>query len=324
MVIRMSYYLISVSNKENLNLCVKYSMAGFTNSLAGFWTYQEIDVGDYISFLYGARVHNLYRVMRKEAYRDAENLPPWKPITFRSGRTYSFPFRLYLKQERALNEPMVREEFSYVAENLLLRGGYRKTHFQGDTITFYNVSSMGEVFNGKTEELKIEGETFIPRIFFNKGKNTPPERFHFSELILQSLLKKYIMRGGVLKKILEIFSLKGEVKDFEVLGEKALPEGHVDILIKRKHPNAFSERVVIEVKTGKAGPSDRLQLEGYLRELGNECRGGILIGKNFSKKLFSDSLKKIVLMRYYFEDISLDGEYSFEELLKSIRLEVIR
>ncbi len=43
---------------------------------------------------------------------------------------------------------MVRQEFSYVAENLLLRGGYLKTHFQADTITLYNVSEMGTPFTG--------------------------------------------------------------------------------------------------------------------------------------------------------------------------------
>ena len=65
------------------------------------------------------------------AYKNAENLPPWPPVTFRmSGNTYYFPFRLYLKQERTLDEPMIRPEFAYVAENLLLRGGYRKTHFK--------------------------------------------------------------------------------------------------------------------------------------------------------------------------------------------------
>ncbi|WP_448377992.1 hypothetical protein [Fervidobacterium sp.] len=92
------YYLISVSNKENLDLCIKYNLAGFPSSRNGLWTFLDINVGDYVSFLYGTRVKNLYRVMRKIAYKNAESLPPWESITFReSGNTYTFPYRLELK-----------------------------------------------------------------------------------------------------------------------------------------------------------------------------------------------------------------------------------
>ncbi len=124
------YFLISVSNRENLDLCIKHAIAGFTNSINGLWTFLDIDEGDYVSFLYGTRVKNLYQVVRKIAYRNAKELPPWPHITFRSGKTYYFPFRLILKQERELDEPMVRPEFSYIAENLLLRGDTEKRTFK--------------------------------------------------------------------------------------------------------------------------------------------------------------------------------------------------
>lgn len=126
----MAYFLTSVSNKTNLDSCLKYALAGFTNSINGLWTFVEIQEGDFISFLYGARIFNLYKVVGKEAVKDADVLPPWPSVTFRmSGKTYYFPFRLRLKPIREFIEPMVRPEFAYVAENLLLRGGYRKTHF---------------------------------------------------------------------------------------------------------------------------------------------------------------------------------------------------
>jgi len=51
-----NYFLISVSNRQNLDLCLKYSLAGFTSSINGFWTFVDIKEGDYVSFLYGARV----------------------------------------------------------------------------------------------------------------------------------------------------------------------------------------------------------------------------------------------------------------------------
>jgi len=103
------YFLVSLSNRENLELCMKHNLAGFTSSINGLWTFFDIDVGDHISFLYGARVRNLYKVVGKAAYRNAEKLPPWPSITFRSGKTYYFPFRLFLKPEREFDEPMVRQ-----------------------------------------------------------------------------------------------------------------------------------------------------------------------------------------------------------------------
>jgi hypothetical protein len=71
-----SYFLLSLSNRTNLDLCLKHSLAGFTNSANGFWTYLEIDEGDFVSFLHGARAWNLYQVRSKVALRNAAHLPP--------------------------------------------------------------------------------------------------------------------------------------------------------------------------------------------------------------------------------------------------------
>jgi hypothetical protein len=96
---RKQSYLISVSNRENLELCEKYALAGFTNSRSGVWTFEEVEVGDFISFLYGAKAHNLYKVKEKVALLDADKAPPWKPITFSlSKRTYFFPFQEFIIQ----------------------------------------------------------------------------------------------------------------------------------------------------------------------------------------------------------------------------------
>jgi len=314
------YFLISLSNRENLELCIKYGLAGFTNSINGLWTFFDIDVGDYVSFLYGARVRNLYKVTKKVAYKNAENLPPWPPITFRSKRTYYFPFRLFLKQEREFNEPMVRPEFSYVAENLLLRGGYRKTHFQADTITFYNVSEMGTVFNGETKHLELNAETFEPKIVFRRENQRIPEKFYFRELILQSLVRKKI-QDSILKDALDFFGVDNNPDEFEVLGEKALPEGYVDIFIKLRHPRGMNKYLPVEVKTGKAQRKDIEQLTGYISEFSNETVGGILIARDFSKSVFNNP--KILPVRYYFNDLDKSAEYSYEELLRMLTLEVI-
>jgi len=321
----MSYFLISVSNKTNLDLCIKYALAGFTNSINGLWTFLEIEEGDYISFLYGARVVNLYKVIKKIAYKNADQLPPWPSVTFSmSGKTYYFPFRLYLKQERTLNEPMVRPEFAYVAENLLLRGGYRKTHFQADAITFHSVSSMGEVFNGQNDELKeIYEDSFTPKIVFERKRQIIPEKFYFQELLLQSLIRKYLSSTHHLKQILEHFKIPENPNNFEVLGEKALPEGHIDIFIKTKHPNAYSHKIVVEVKTGKIKVSDINQIKGYIKELGPECTGGVIIGKDFPKRICESRPSSIVALKYKFENLDRSREYFYKDLAKLLSLGAI-
>lgn len=318
-----NYYLISVSNRINLNLCIEYCMAGFTNSINGLWTFLDINEGDYISFLYGARVKNLYKVVKKVAYKGAESLPPWPPVTFKmSGKTYYFPFRLYLKQERIFDEPMIRREFAYVAENLLLRGGYRKTHFQGDLLTFYSVSNMGDAFHGECKSLGLNAEIFTPKIVFKKDKQNIPEKFYFHELILQALIRKKI-QNTIMNSILDYFNLNNKPEDFEILSEKALPEGFVDIFIKLKHPQASNIYFLVEIKRGVAKKNDISQLRGYISEIGDECKGGILIAKEFPRGFLRDMPNNMLAVRYSFEDIDLDEEYTYEELLNMLNLEVI-
>lgn len=288
----MAYFLISVSNRTNLDLCIKHALAGFTNSINGLWTFVEIQEGDFVSFLYGARVFNLYKVLRKVALKNADTLPPWLPVTFRmSGKTYYFPFRLYLSPIREFTEPMVRPEFAYVAENLLLRGGYRKTHFQGDQTTLQALSQMGDLYNGAVACLSMnDSETFTPMLTWNRELISPPELFYFQELILQSLIRRWLSRDSNLQALLDCAGLNSlQAKDFEVLGEKALPEGHIDILIKDRIPTGYSRKIILEVKTGAATPRDVAQLRNYMNELGQECVAGMLVCRAFSRKVRSEA-----------------------------------
>jgi hypothetical protein len=85
----MSYFLIAVSTKQNLDLCIRYSLAGFTDSISGAWTFLDIQEGDFVSFLYGARVFNLYQVIKKEALAHAETLPPWPLLSLRKRGLYT-------------------------------------------------------------------------------------------------------------------------------------------------------------------------------------------------------------------------------------------
>jgi len=323
----MAYFLVSVSSRTYLNLCTRYGLAGFTSSINGLWTFVEIQEGDYVSFLYGARVFNLYKVMKKEALREADKLPPWPSITFKmSGKTYYFPFRLYLEPVRHLSEPMVRPEFAYVAENLLLRGGYRKTHFQADQITLYAVSQMGELSNHLTEVLNLSNcETFQPKLTWNKNLESLPEVFYFQELILQSIIRHYLADVHKLQDFflkIGLNNLRGS--DFEALGEKALPEGHVDIFIKDTQPIGISRKIIVEVKTPAASIEDIIQLKDYMRELGAECMAAALIAKKYSKKVLQKARDEGILpLIYFFEGIDTQGMYFFKDLKRNLHLEVI-
>lgn len=186
-----NYYLIAVSTKKNLDLCIEYGLAGFTNSKSGAWAFIDIREGDFISFLYGAKAYNLYKVTKKTALENAETLPPWTNITFKtSGKTYYFPFRLELELIREFTESIVRYEFAYIAENLLLRGGYAKTHFQADQTTLQNISTMGKKFEGRTKRLESGNvKEFNVKFSFDKNEVSIPQIYKIEELFLQSIIK---------------------------------------------------------------------------------------------------------------------------------------
>ena len=315
----MEYFLISVSNRANLDLCIKYALAGFTNSINGLWTFCEIEKEDFVSFLYGAKVFNLYRVKGKEAIRNADHLPPWPSITFKmSGRTYFFPFRLVLEPVRRFEEPMVRPQFAYVAENLLLRGGYRRTHFQADQTTLQSVSEMGCLYDQDIERLDLNrAATFVPRFTWDETRVSNPEIFKFQEFIVQTLSRHFLSDRTNLQSVFASIGMNGFVPTaFEALGEKALPEGHVDILVKESTPKGLSRKIVVEVKSGSARTRDVDQLSSYMDEIGKECLAGLLVASKFSKRtLLSASIRRIQPFAYGFGNIDRTGVYSFEALL---------
>ncbi len=323
----MAYFLVSVSNRENLELCIKYALAGFTNSINGLWTYADIQVGDYISFLYGAKVFNLYKVIQKIAIKNAHEIGPWKPVTFKmSGKTYYFTFRFLLKPVREFMEPMVRAEFAYVAENLLLRGGYRKTHFQADQTTLQAISQMGEIYSKSVDIFENSTvENFEPLLTFNRSLVSTPEVFYFQECILQSLIRQKLSNYGYLQKILNSCGLQDlQANALEVLGEKAFPEGHVDILIKDSFPVGISRKIVIEVKLNSAKVKDVDQLENYMKEIGEECIVGFLIAKSFSRKIIQIcGEKKIKCFCYSFRDIHQDEKFSLSKIEQKLDLSYI-
>lgn len=326
---RKAYYLISVSNRENLDLCIKYALAGFMNNRSGVWTFVEVKEGDFVSFLYGAKAYNLYKVSKKEAIKDAESIPPWQLITFQqSGRTYYFPFRLHLQPIRKFVEPLVRAEFAYVAENLLLRGGYRRTHFQTDQTTLQAVSQMGDLYEEYVSPLELGNyQTFTPHFTKNRDAISIPEVFQFHEFILQSLVRQYLCDNKNLTRFLsEVGITQASAEIFEVLGEKAFPEGHVDILVKEATPIGVTRKIIIEVKTGAATRQDLNQLKTYTEEIGDECIAAILIARDFSPSIIKMAKdKQIELSSYILKRLSDPvASHTFEDLLQDLILKTVQ
>ena len=323
---RPSYFFISVSNKQNLELCIKYAHAGFMNNISGAWTFTEIKEGDYISFLYGARAYNLYTVERKAAIKDASECPPWQPITFQqSGRTYYFPFRLFLNPIREFNEPLVRNEFAFVAENLLLRGGYRRTHFQADQTILQFVSQIDGLWEKPISTLDLTGfNSFIPSFSKNRERINIPEVLPFHEYILQALVKDYLKNDRYLGEVLRAIGITDKTsQSFEILGEKALPQGHVDILIKEANPSGITCKIIIEIKSSPAMKKDIDQLNNYVIEVGAECAGSILIAKDFSNNVSTMAKdKKIKLLKYNLPELSSNA-LIYTELLKEFTLDIL-
>jgi hypothetical protein len=323
--VKPSYFLIAVSTQENLELCIKHGLAGFPSGESGVWTYSEIVEGDFISFLYGAKAHNLYKVAKREAIANAENLPPWKILEFRtSGKRYSFPFRLKLDPVRVFSESLVRAEFSYVAENLLLRGGYSKSHFQADQTTLQSVSQMGKLAEAPVVQLDLpDHKTFVPRFTKGKGFLNPPEVMRFKEPILQSAIRQHLMLEDNLKKLLLALEMSQVVAvDLEILGEKALPQGHVDILMKQRVPLGSALQIPIEVKTKGAKEKDLYQLRAYMDELAGECATGILLAADFGKKVLAKAADIGVQLVRYSLNADLKMTPTFEEICQGLSLTV--
>lgn len=319
-----SYFLVSVSTRENLELCVNYALAGFPSSESGAWTFCEIQQGDYVSFLYGARTHNLYRVVRKEAIVEAERLPPWKALTFaETGRTYFFPFRLHLQPIRTFVEPIARSEFFYVAENLLLRGGYRRTHFQADQTTLQNVSEMGTLAEDSRAALQLpKYTTFVPCFTQNRELVRLPQVCRFRETILQSAIRRYLASEQNLRNLFSRLGFVGVgANELEVLGEKALTQGHIDLLLKQRVPLGSSIKIPIEVKTKRGQSKDLAQLQGYMDELRGECPIGLLVAADFARREAAiTSRNQIKLIRYRLS-VDLKLSPTFEEICRGLTLE---
>jgi len=310
------YFFLAVSNRKNLDLCMRWLTAGVPDTINGAWAFCDIKVGDFVTFLYAAKAYRLYKVVEKFAVKNPSSVPPyWEPLVFKeSGKKCYFPFRLKLSPIRDFVEPLTKEKFAYIAENLLQRGGYWKTHFQADQTTLSQVSQIEEPAAGRGESPPDPEklEIFEPR--FARTKKREEEVYPLREVIIQAILRHRLLDHRVLSELLDHLGIQKE-EELEVLGEKALPQGYVDILIKRARPRGENRMIAIEVKLGGATEKDARQLEAYVEELGRECVAGILMAERIPRHLKARG--RIHFMEYSFP-LDLSKPHTFQELLQAV------
>jgi hypothetical protein len=317
---RPPYFLIAVSTKENLSLCEKHALAGFTSSVHGAWTYCDIPVGSRVSFLYGAKAYNFYEVKEKFCIEGEEAAFPWGQLTFRSRKTYNFPFRLQLKPVRNFEFGLTSEKFAYVAENLLLRGGYRKTHFQADSNDLGYASELGRPSDGQYEALTHSSPRFQLCFTRKMAMKDPPRVFPVNEIVLQAAIRNYLSDEQRLSEFLEAARITSvPARSFEVLGEKALPQGYVDILLKQANPVDLSRKIPVEIKLRRASAQDYNQLRSYMKEFGKECVGGILIAQDVRAVMKLPKEEGVRCFTYMFDADS--DAFTFDSMIASLKLQ---
>ena len=311
-----SYFLVAVSTRKNLEACVRHGLAGLPRSRPGVWAYEDILVGDYISFLYGAKVWNLYSVREKRAYLDATDLPPWELLTFRSGMRYDFAYRLLLEPVKALNEEIARPGFHYLGENLLQRGGYGKSHFQADQLTFNFVSGLEGSPHPGIQVLDLPPSSFEPR--FARGRPARPA-LQLTELVLQSCLRQYLSVPTHGSDFLSEFGVHDAV-GWEFLSEKALDAGIVDLFAKEAHPTTGRQKsLAVEVKLNDATAKDIKQALDYREELGEACVGAAVIAAGSGRKAIAVAQQSNVrVFSYGLPDPS--KPMTFAEILSGLTL----
>jgi hypothetical protein len=182
---------------------------------------------------------------------------------------------------------------------------------------------MGEPYPYEVEHLQVDSTSYEPLVGFTQAAANPPDVYQFSELILQALLKKHLSNERVMPSFLSAIGLDALASQpVEVLGELALPEGQVDTVIKEATPIGMSRKVAVEVKLRSASKSDVDQLGNYVRTIGVECKGGVLVAEKASRRTMSYAKERGLHVFLYRLDLPLGpSPISFDELLTRFRLD---
>ncbi len=182
---------------------------------------------------------------------------------------------------------------------------------------------MGVPFVGKLEQLMVpDNKSFSPSFTRNRDLVRPPEIFRFQELMLQTALRHQLQDEEKLGDFLKsVGYINAPPDSLEVLGEKALTHGHIDLLLKQRIPLGSSLKIPLEVKMNRGQPRDVIQLRGYMDELG-ECATGVLIAADFGRDAASKAASLgIMLVRYALNaDLRRDAR-TFDEIWRGLSLQ---
>ncbi len=132
------------------------------------------------------------------------------------------------------------------------------------------------------------------------------------------------MREDTLQTLLSEINLAGvQASALEILGEKALTQGHIDLLLKERVPLGSAVKVPIEVKMNKAQSADLAQLRGYMDELLGECPLGILIAPSFSKDALAKATEAGIKLFRYRLSLDVKTACTFEEIYRGMTIELL-
>lgn len=269
-IIKSKYFIVILSNEENLNKCLDNNIAGFPETDNGAWAYLDINEGDYLSFYYNGRIFNLYKVKEKfipekfkkerakgSEYEDPVALPNgdrWSAIKTKKDNIY-FPYRfsLQLIEESDYATSLIfKQGFERLGINLVPRVSFKKSHFQ------LSIKDIMKSFNSTKTVSK--GKYFFiddfQEVFYRKDQVTPSklQEITTKEIFLQTLLKR-ILEASI-KKYKSFINLNSinelEFNELEFFSEQTVYGGEADLVIANDLKNlAFIEVKNMNILTNK-------------------------------------------------------------------------
>ena len=146
--------------------------------------------------------------------------------------------------------------------------------------------------------------------------------YQFNEFVLQALAKKHLRDRSNIEGFLSAIGLTEMASySLEVLGETALPEGQVDVVVKLTDAAEDSELVAIEVKKERASKKDVEQLRQYMDTIETRGRGGALVARAFAAAAIRHGREaSLNMFTYDFNSINPEEEHTFEDLLRAFVL----
>jgi len=164
----------------------------------------------------------------------------------------------------------------------------------------------------------------VPRFTQSRDLLNVPQVSGFRETILQSAIRRHLSSEQNLQRLLSSLDVTDiAAVDLEILGEKALAQGHIDLLLKQRVPLGSSIKIPIEVKTKKGQSKDVAQLEGYMDELRGECPVGVLVAADFKKQETAGAARDQVKFVQYRIDADLKMSPTFEEIYEGLTLQAL-